>query len=367
MATAKKVEDNRNIPAVSVGEFGNIVTSYYKSVKPRLAKPFLAVGPVGCGKTEVWRDVGRRLDVPTIMRHLSQVHPLDMGGVIADVATRSLIFAKSPLVQEVEQAIIDAGKRGPALLVLDELDRVQAMALNSCLQIMSERRQNGYDMGDVYIGAAANGWHDIHTFELSKAALSRLAIMSVEPNPSEWLLWAAEHNIDNRILLAINMAPQILNQHNGELPDSLWKVADPRAWADLSNAISADQGLSVEHAAAFVGLHAAKTFSQYASFSRDYEKEIKSLLAGKKIENDNPSVLFGCYLGAAGQTRDNEQAYKILKNSCSQIGDEKSYIVGRIMTYQLGGAESMCKHPGIRDLHVKLWEATRPKTDKDTK
>ena len=353
-------ENGRNIAEMSVGEFGRVVSQYYKKMEPTLAKPFMSIGPVGCGKTEIWRDmIGASLGIPTIMRHLSQIHPLDFGGVIADPVTKALIFAKSPLVQEVEDAVRDAADK-KALLVFDELDRVQAMALNACLQVLSERKQNGFQLGDVYIGAAGNGWHDIHTFELSKAALSRLNVVAVQPKHEEWLAWATQHKVDPRVIITISMAPDVLNQH-GELPDGSWKVADPRAWVDLSTALKA-KAIEPEYAATFIGKHAAVTFMQYVSFSNDYSKEIKAIVDGKTINVDKypaksrEAVLFGCYLAAAGQITKVDRAYDYLKNAVEQIGDEKTYISGKLLTYNIPVKE-LSDHEGIHKIHVKLYKA----------
>src|ERR1700747_1948470 len=355
-------QGNRNIAEMSVAEFGRVVLSYYQKMSPTQAKPFMSIGPVGCGKTEIWRDIiGAGLNMPTIMRHLSQIHPLDFGGVIANPATRALEFAKSPLVQEVEDAIADC-KDKRALLVFDELDRVQAMALNACLQVLSERKQNGFRLGDVYIGAAGNGWHDIHTFELSKAALSRLNVVAVQPKPEEWLGWAAAHGVDSRILIAISMSPDILNQH-GELPDGAWKVADPRAWYDLSCALKAN-AITPDYSATFIGKHAATAFAQYVGFARDYSTEIKAIVNGQKINVDKypakqrEQILFGCYLAAAGQITKVPQAREYLENAIVQVGDEKTYISGKLITYNIP-MQALCADKAIHKIHEKLFEASQ--------
>lgn len=353
-------EKGRNIAEMSVGEFIRVVANYYKQMEPTRAKPFMSIGPVGCGKTEGWAQIGELTGVKTIMRHLSQIHPLDFGGVIADPVTKALIFAKSPLVQEVEDAIRDASDKR-ALLVFDELDRVQAMALNACLQVLSERKQNGFKLGDAYIGAAGNGWHDIHTFELSKAALSRLNVVSVQPRPEEWLAWAADHNVDPRVVITIAMAPDVLNQH-GELPDGSWKVADPRAWVDLSTALKC-KAIAPEYASTFIGKHAATTFMQYVSFSRDYSKDIQAVVKGSKINvekypvKQREAILFGCYLAAAGQITKVDAAYDYLKNAVDQIGDEKTYISGKLLTYNIPMQE-LSKHEGIHKIHVKIYKTS---------
>ena len=347
---AKEKENNRNLPLMSIGQAKAMAISMIKSLKPADCPSILNIGPVGAGKTETWKQVAEECGLSDTFRHFSQIHPLDVAGVGLDNVKREMYFARPPLVAEV------MSKPAPRLLVLDEIDRAAPLAQSALLQVLSEKRLNGYHLEDTYVVAAANAWYAQYTFELDKAMTSRLCIAHVLPRPEEWLIWAGEHNVDPRVIITIASAPDVLNQQ-GEMNEGAMKVADPRAWVNLSKALRA--GVSVDAAPLFVGEHAAQTFMRYANFARDYSKEIAQVVAGKRLElvgvktNERDNLLFGIYLAAAGQINTIPAARQYLVNGCAQIGDEKTYIAGRLLTYNIP-TEKLTKDPDIQKIHQRI-------------
>jgi MoxR-like ATPase len=157
--------------------------------------PILFIGPVGCGKTETILQVAKSVTpfgtkkkglVP-LVRHLSQVHPLDMGGVGLDNTKREMYYAEPPLFNEWKDNTDEGVKH--SVTFLDEIDRAQPIAQSSMLQYLLSREINGYKCKNNYAIAAANGWHAQYTYELDKAAASRFVIMHVEPRKDDWMKW----------------------------------------------------------------------------------------------------------------------------------------------------------------------------------
>lgn len=356
----KKIEDNRNLCTLSIGAAKQVAAGMIAESQPADCSAMIFIGPVGMGKTEVWQQIARENNLELVVRHFSQIHPLDVAGVGLDNVKREMYFAAPPLyteVMEARQRSLKNGGSGKVLLVLDELDRAAPLAQSALLQVLSEGRLNGYSMKEfTYIVGAANAWYAQYTFEFDKALASRLMMMHVLPNADSWLAWAGENGIDPRIITTISMSPDVLNQHT-ELTEGALKVADPRAWAALSRALA--HGLSPEHASVVVGEHAASVFNRYVAFSKDYSKEIEQVLAGKKptltkvAEVERNSVLFGVYLAAAGRVDSVDQARGFIVNACDQIGDERAYIASKIITYNIK-ASDLCNDPVIRKLHMQI-------------
>jgi hypothetical protein len=306
----------------------------------------------------------KRPGLKTAIRHLSQVHPLDMGGVGLDTKERSMYFAKPPLYNE----LLQLGEDEPKMAFLDEYDRCQPITQSATLQFLLSREINGFHARNTYCVAAANAWHAQYTIELDKAAASRMVIMHVEPRVDDWMLWATKNGVHPSILVTLSQIPDLLNQGGGFTrssadTDGCLKLADPRSWKKLSDAMKA--GLDVDYAATFVGQHAAKQLKIYENVTQTFSKQIKQILAGKEVSFDEPitekaqkmRTLFAIYLAAAGQIKERKIAREFLINGIEQVGPERTYIASRLIIYNIPAVE-LCKDPEIQRIHVDIFKAT---------
>lgn len=352
MAKAKSVEENYNLPTYTIEQASQFLKSIL-AMPADGAPSVVLIGNVGIGKTRIGEAVPRSLGYSVSTRHLAQVHPLDLGCVGIDAATREMYFAKPALVQEIEQLA------EPRVLFLDEIDRIQPIAQSAMLQLLLDKKLNGHALKNTHIIGAGNAWYAQYTFELDRAFASRPLMLHVVSHPDEWLRWAAENHVHSTIITAIAMSPDILNQHT-ELAQGAIKVADPRAWETLSRALN--HGVSPTHAAAFVGEHAARTYSRYVSFAKDYKKEIATVVGGNPLDPkgmddaERDALLFGVYLAGAGQVA-KDKAEPFLVNAADQLGNEKAYIVGRIVSYRIPPEELLQGNKKMIELHHKLFSA----------
>jgi len=156
--------------------------------------------------------------------------------------------------------------------------------------------------------------------------------------------------------VTVACAADVLNQHTA-LGDGAIKVADERAWEALSHALNAGCDPSV--AELFVGQHAGKVFKRYVNFSNDYRQQIAAVKAGKQLPADTElPVMMGVYMAVASQMEngtDLDKVYGFLVNSDEQLGAEKSYVVGRLLTYKIP-TTTLLEHKKIHALHKKLFE-----------
>ena len=369
MAT-KTVEESRNIAQLPLTKALEVTKHLIQTMPADECPTVLLIGPTGCGKTEGLMKVARevvakgatRPGLKTAIRHLSQVHPLDMGGVGLDTKERSMYFAKPPLYNE----LLQLGEDDPKLAFLDEYDRCQPITQSATLQFLLSREINGFHARNTYCVAAANAWHAQYTIELDKAAASRMVIMHVEPRVDDWLLWAtrdARPAVHPSIIVTLSQIPDMLNQGKNSDNDGCLKLADPRSWKKLSDALHA--GLDIDYASAFVGLHAAKQLKIYENITQSFAKQIKQILAGKEVVFDEAipdkaqkaRTLFAIYLAAAGQVKTVKIAREFLVNGIEQIDQERTYIASRLITYNISAVE-LCKDPEIQKIHVEIFKAT---------
>jgi len=364
---SKTVEENRNIAQLPLAEALQVTKHLIETLPPDECPTVLLIGPTGCGKTEGLTQIAqeatpfgwKRPGLKMAIRHLSQVHPLDMGGVGLDSKERSMYFAKPPLYNE----LLQLGEDAPKIAFLDEYDRCQPITQSATLQFLLSREINGFHAKNTYCVSAANAWHAQYTIELDKAAASRMVIMHVEPRVDDWMLWAAKAGVHPTILVTLSQVPHLLNQGADSSTEGCLKVADPRSWKKLSDALKA--GLDVDYAACFIGQHAAKQLKIYENVTQSYAKQIKQILAGKEATFDEAladkatkvRTLFAIYLAAAGQIRDLKIARSFLTNGIEQMGQEKTYVASRLITYNIPPAE-LCKDAEIQRIHVEIFKAT---------
>jgi hypothetical protein len=295
-----------------------------------------------------------------------------MAGVGLDNQNKSMYYAEPPLLGE-----LNALGEGPKLAFLDEIDRAQPMAQSAMLQFILSGELNGFKTRNTWRIAAMNAWHAQYTYELDKAMASRLALIAIDSSPASmkrgWMRWAAAKGIDVRILMTIESCPDVLNEHSGYDSgkdgkatgnnDGALKVADPRAWEHLSNALKG--GMNPDMAGAFVGRSAAKKLQLYARIQQDYSKEIAQVLAGKKVtlrsdldSTEKNRLLFCVYLAAAAQIKkgDIDTCRKFLVNGTDQMDKERCYVVSKLITYNTPSSD-LCKDPVIRELHLEMVDA----------
>jgi hypothetical protein len=85
--------------------------------------------------------------------------------------------------------------------------------------------------------SAVNEGEDYQLTDLDPSLVSRFNVYYFAPTPSEWLLWAAGHGIDKRIIGFIEKNPDCLDGDTTE-DAGLNKTADRRSWERVSELIA---------------------------------------------------------------------------------------------------------------------------------
>jgi len=154
-------------------------------------QPPLLVGKHGLGKSQILEQSAEELGIDYICRDLSLMEPPDLVGMpkIDEETTRYLPPAFLP-------------RTGKGLIVFEELNRCPSYMRSPCLQLLTARALNDYQLPKGWLPCAAinpaGGNYEVH--ELDNALLSRFVKVEVIPDRNEWLAWAGEEKLHPDIL-----------------------------------------------------------------------------------------------------------------------------------------------------------------------
>ncbi len=177
--------------------------------------PVLLTGTHGVGKSQYLEAWGVSASLAVHVLDLSLLEPTDLTGLpfLADGVTRFAPPGHLPTA---------AG--GPALLILEELNRCDRSVRQPCLQLLTARRLNDYRLpDDCFIVACVNP-HDAayDVDELDPALASRFVRLTVKPDPDHWLDWARMADVYPGVLQFVRRHP------------SAFDKAPPRSWTQAA-------------------------------------------------------------------------------------------------------------------------------------
>ena len=105
----------------------------------------------------------------------------------------------------------DDGK--PVVLFLDQLNRARPEILQCVMDLTLNKTLAGKRLPEgSQIISAVNEGEEYQLTDLDPALLSRFNVYYFKPTVSEWLLWAAEHKIDARVIDFIEKHSDCLEQ-----------------------------------------------------------------------------------------------------------------------------------------------------------
>lgn len=191
-------------------------------------KPVLLEGRHGIGKSQLIEQAARELKVGCIVRDLSLMEPPDLIGLPRMESGRTCYAPPSFLPSH-----------GEGLLVLEELNRSERYMMAPCLQLLTARTLNDYELPDGWLCVAAiNPSSDGYdTTELDPALLSRFVHFEVVPCVTTWMDWAKTSGIHASVLGFVSQTPDIF-----EAAES-----NPRTWSYVSDVLKAYETQDVEN------------------------------------------------------------------------------------------------------------------------
>jgi hypothetical protein len=195
----------------------------------------MLIGKHGIGKSEIIShyfsaERGMRV-IPFFLGQMSD--PGDLIGLMYkdEHSHRSLFMAPYWWPQDNE----------PVVLFLDELNRARPEILQSIQELALNKTLAGKKLpaGSVVISAVNEG-DEYQLTDLDPALVSRFNLYEFAPSAEDWLVWASENNVDERVLVFIQKNSQFLDTVTATEEElmanaGLVKTPDRRAWVKVSD------------------------------------------------------------------------------------------------------------------------------------
>jgi hypothetical protein len=192
--------------------------------------PVMLWGPPGVGKSQMVAQIASQHAVPVIDIRLSQMEPSDLRGIP---------FRVNELVEWAVPAMLPEATRhgSKGILFLDEITSAPPSVSAAAYQLILDRRLGNYQVPEGWaIFAAGNRQGDRGvTYTMPAPLANRFSHYEVEVNLDDWVAWAWQRGINDRIIAFLRFRPDLLFEfdpaHNPVAFPS------PRSWEFAHNAL----------------------------------------------------------------------------------------------------------------------------------
>ena len=245
----------------------------------------MLVGRHGIGKSEIlteyYQQKGMRV-VPLFLGQMSD--PGDLIGLPTKTGERTAFLP--PYWFPID------GK--PIVLFLDELNRARPEILQTVMDLALNRRLAGHELpkGSRIISAVNEG-DEYQLTHLDPSLVSRFNVYQFCPTVQEWLLWAQQKHLDQRVIDFISNEPTLLDSFpewkEGE-DTGLEKYPDRRAWRRVSDVLQETgpdgtirprRNIGEDDLDMIAGIVGAQAASRFFAFSQGNQ-----MLTGAQVLND---------------------------------------------------------------------------------
>lgn len=207
-----------------------ILDQEFLSCAQGIHTPVMLWGPPGVGKSQIIAGIARRHGARLVDIRLSQMEPTDLRGIPFKTSDDRVKWS-------VPEMLPDSNSSEPGILFLDEINAAPPSVSAAAYQLILDRRLGEYEMPKNWaIFAAGNRQGDRGvTYAMPAPLANRFTHYHVEPNLDDWIAWALENNIDERIMGFLRFRPDLLFRydpaHNPEAFPS------PRSWEYADRAL----------------------------------------------------------------------------------------------------------------------------------
>lgn len=155
----------------------------------------------------------------------------------------------------------------PIVLFLDELNRARPEVLQTIMDLALNKKLAGKELpSGSRIISAVNAGEEYQLTDLDPALVSRFNIYNFKPTPAEWLLWAVENKVDERVISFIQEHSEQLDGSAVDLDNGLEKTPDRRGWKRVSDLISGVESVSDIHKKLISGIVGNKAGAMFFDF-----------------------------------------------------------------------------------------------------
>lgn len=251
----------------------------------------LVLGSVGVGKSETIYQFAESLAEeeglsvswdnasPTAKQfglvdfRLSHFESVDFGGLpyIVDGVQKRAMLGNLPT-------------KGKGLLFLDEFAQAGQDLQAIASQLIKERRLGEYVFPEGWSIVLAGNRHSDRSSanKIVAHGMGRVGMIEFESNANDWLKWASENSVDERLIAFIQYQPQYLNNFD---PKIVEPSATPRTITNLSKVLAQnpDKDILQNLIYGFVGREFTAEFMAFITLMQDVPN-LEKVLGGKKVD-----------------------------------------------------------------------------------
>ncbi|HEY9050866.1 MAG TPA: AAA family ATPase [Gammaproteobacteria bacterium] len=275
--------------------------------------PVMLWGPPGVGKSQIVAQVAEQYQVPVIDIRLSQMEPSDLRGIP---------FRVGDLVEWATPAMLPNAERHgtKGILFLDEITSAPPSVSAAAYQLILDRRLGNYKVPDGWaIFAAGNRQGDRGvTYTMPAPLANRFSHYEVDVNLDDWVAWAWDHGIDEKVIAFIRFRPDLLfdfdPSHNPVAFPS------PRSWEFANNALHKFEDhpeLFLGALQACVGPAAGIELNAFIQ-SLDQMPDLDAIIDGQEVptpkEIDLQYAVASALVGRAIQAKGSDNAARVMGN-----------------------------------------------------
>ncbi len=186
-------------------QVSKILNIEFTSVINNIHTPVMLWGAPGIGKSQIIAGVAKKHNATMIDIRLSQMEPSDLRGI--PFRNNNLVDWSIPsILPDVKRH----GKQG--ILFLDEITSAPPSVSASAYQLILDRCLGDYQLPDGWvIFAAGNRQGDRGvSYTMPTPLANRFSHYNLDVNLDDWVLWAYDNKIDERIIGFLRYRPELL-------------------------------------------------------------------------------------------------------------------------------------------------------------
>jgi hypothetical protein len=177
----------------------------------------LVVGESGIGKTALAKQLAKENNWSLVVIDGNLLKEGEIGG-LPTIENRTTVYAVHNKLRQIDEEI---SKGKTVLLFIDEMNRCEHTVQQELMNLILNREINGYKLNDdVKILAAMNpsskygSDFDYQVVDMDAAQENRFVWLNMEPDYIQWLNWAMDEGIEQKVIDFISTFPEYLHKIN---------------------------------------------------------------------------------------------------------------------------------------------------------